>query len=265
MRILGRVLELDIPTRRVRVAQLYAAGLTTYEVADELGFCQATIAKDVKALGIGRTASPPRKYPVPAERACARQGCSEHFTPAASAVAKGHGRYCSRRCARADQGPTQPPRGVELECDGWRNDGTRTSPKWVRCRRRIWRENSRIARSQHYYCSHQCAGSAKWRLDEGVVSRSLRESLEARGLWSTRATKRDSRRFGQRGASAGIAGLEHAHKGGARVQATEDQKREMDELLLKGLTTKEIALKVFGEERLFMRVQRHRKRTSTRK
>ena len=83
------------------VKALYESGLTTYEIGERLGFCQATIANDIKKLGISRIAAPPRKYEAPEERECAKPGCSEKFMPPASAVQLGTGASAHAHVPRA--------------------------------------------------------------------------------------------------------------------------------------------------------------------
>jgi transposase len=90
--------------RREREAAAYAEGQTLREIAQREGVSHFTIAHDLKRLGIARrVGAPPRRYEQPAERECARPGCSERFTPTAVQVADGYGKYHSLSCAYLDR------------------------------------------------------------------------------------------------------------------------------------------------------------------
>ena len=234
--------RVDQTRRRETVADLYADGLTTYAIAKRLGFSQATIAKDIKALGISRPAySAPRKYEAPVERECERGGCSVRFTPIACDVARGNGRFCSRPCA-ASAAARPRVKGENLIC---------ALPK---CGRSFWVWDSQLRRADGKfggYCSRECASKGLWVKNEGAGARGLVGSLENRGLWSLTATRRWSGRWGgHRGKFAGI------EKGGRPSLATPEEQQAMFARSAEGLSSRAISAAVFGDERYYKRVQR---------
>ena len=229
--------RLDTEARQTEVARLYESGLTSYEVADQLGFSQATVAKDIKKLGISRpTYRAPRKHEQPAERKCRRPDCHIFFTPSASAVAMGHGEYCSRPCAASDKAR---PRKA---------GSTRTCVRRG-CERRFWVWDAHARRGGKKfggYCSSECAGRDKWIANEGAGAEGLLRSLESRGLWSGRATQRwRGRQHGYKGAAAGIeAGRA---RGGRRPELSSEEHELVIRFKSRGLSHRDVAREIWGD------------------
>jgi hypothetical protein len=102
----------EVPERRQRAAYLYVVeGLSLERTADELACSVSTVVRELEALGVERRR---RKHPAPEPRVCARDGCDVVFTPTATQVLKGFGKFCSRECDHEAHRIHAKP--VELVC-----------------------------------------------------------------------------------------------------------------------------------------------------
>jgi hypothetical protein len=67
-----------VAARRAKVADLYAAGQNTHEIAAELGIGQTTVRRDLSALGMEvRAPGKPEKYPPVELGVCGTPGCTD--------------------------------------------------------------------------------------------------------------------------------------------------------------------------------------------
>lgn len=163
-----------------------------------------------------------RRHPKATERPC--EACGSLFKPTGPQLTRGHGRYCSKRC--------------------WADTHRRrTAHTCVNCRSEF-AMSAKLARSGQRFCSRECWGQFRWR--NGLLSESHRDFL----LKSPRARSRWFGRWnGKLGALDGSAG-------GRPAFATLEQRVAMLRLLEEGLSYRQVAKEVFGDDRLKDRVAR---------
>lgn len=92
------------PAERAEILYANGTGSTYDEIAELLGVSTSTVGRHLKRRGVTpRDTRFQRMYPKPKERECARPGCTNRFTPTATQVANGFGKYCSRECDHEDR------------------------------------------------------------------------------------------------------------------------------------------------------------------
>jgi hypothetical protein len=90
----------QVPDLAEKIIALYVEGRNMREIETRFHIAQRTIRRVLEANGVEiRPAGQRPRYPVPAERECAREGCQARFTPSPSKAAHGEGRYCTNECA----------------------------------------------------------------------------------------------------------------------------------------------------------------------
>lgn len=240
--------------RRQRAAELYRAGRTLEQTGLELLVSKSQIERDLVALGVPRRGGGARrKYPLPETRECARAECGVMFTPTASQVARGDGRYCSAACgveARRIH-PDPGERVCALEGCGARfrpesHDAARgygrfcsrdcyylaerrypdPDPRPCESCGRLFtpRYPSRAVHGRGKCCSRSCAARRMWK--RGLVSRS--DGL----LWSGRARQRWLGRWAHKDRRVGRRGLDERTK--ARIhELSRDQRLSQEAIAIR--------------------------------
>jgi hypothetical protein len=160
--------------RRDEAVALYETH-TYDEIAAITGSNRKTVARDLAARGVQpRIPAPRRKYDAPTERQCAREGCTNLFTPhRALDVANGFGLYCTPDCYHLASRRHPPP--TERPCPTCKKPFTPKFPSWDqrskfctrRCRARYTWRSGRIFGGARDEIVERCFGSAarrKWKL-----------------------------------------------------------------------------------------------------
>jgi hypothetical protein len=262
---------ITIRERRQQAAIYYLSGMTVEEIAERLGFYWLTIHKDLKQLDVPRR-DRRRKHPRPAERTCARDGCSVRFTPTPNQLQRGAGRYCTKACA--DVAKRLHPLPAERECarpgcsvlfvpdahkaahgrglycsrpcrdaDRWRFRTARVQITCEQCGRGHWVKSPYYR--QQRFCSSTCWAS--WRKVWAIKTLKLLPGSVRQKLAGVR---------GHEGAEHGIDGFHHGHEGGAPPKSSGSEQQRMYEMLQTGRSYREIAAEVFGDAKYYKRVER---------
>jgi transposase len=257
----GTILAASRDERIARAVELHRQGLSQREIGLELGVTQVSAGRFLRAAGVATNPCGARpKYPAPEPRAC--EHCETVFTPAYPSLAvEPHGRFCSEPC----------------RVDGLRKHekvGERTCAN-VNCGRAFTPHPGNVQRGRGTYCSEQCSYRSEtrrakiaavaqtstaeaWTRGEGIA-RGKVERAEGRtrqrwlGRWAMLNPKNR--------ALAVEAGIDAGRGAGGRPSKLNgEQQVQILELDRRGMSTREIAREVLGDESLHLRVWRFLRR-----
>ena len=231
--------------RRQSVAALYPQLRSITKVAAEIGCSTTTVWDDLKALGIPRM--------TPAESlALADAEINRRVTARRERVAELYREHRSTYKVAEILGCARTTICNDLTALG-QAPGPRTKQKGEivscpNCNREHWRYDSQLSDGGHGdFCSRECWGEHRWK--HGIAI-----SPNLRSLASGRARQKHYGRWNAH--KGGSAGVEGGRQGGRPPAMTADEAKTVWRLRTEGLTLRQIALEVFGDERFKDRVRR---------